>query len=166
MNQHLESSQREVGCLAERKSCEQRFDAASSNRGNYSASSLHTPCTYFMFVLSYPPLQGYPGYSFQTSDICTHLEKRTRNLLHSALLVHLVTKLCPALCDPMDYSPPSSSVHGIPQARIQEWVAIFISRGSFQLRDRTCVLCMASGFFTIEPSGKHFTMYQHVSIRI
>ena len=38
--------------------------------------------------------------------------------------------LCPTLCDPMDYSPPSSSVHGILQARILECVAIPFSRGS------------------------------------
>ena len=35
----------------------------------------------------------------------------------------LVTQLCPTLCDPVDYSPPGSSVHGILQARILEWVA-------------------------------------------
>ena len=34
-------------------------------------------------------------------------------------------QLCPTLCDPMDYSPPGSSVHGILQARILEWVAMF-----------------------------------------
>ena len=39
------------------------------------------------------------------------------------------------LCDPMHYSPPGSSVHGILQARILEWVAISYSRGSFQPRD-------------------------------
>ena len=39
---------------------------------------------------------------------------------------------CLTLCDPMDYSPPGSSVHGILQARILEWVAIFFSRGSSQ----------------------------------
>ena len=33
-------------------------------------------------------------------------------------------QLCPTLCDPMDYSPPDSSVHGILQARILEWVAV------------------------------------------
>ena len=33
-------------------------------------------------------------------------------------------QLCPTLCNPMDYSPPDSSVHGISQARILEWVAI------------------------------------------
>ena len=36
----------------------------------------------------------------------------------------LVTQSCPTLCDPMDYSPPGSTVHGISQARILEWVAI------------------------------------------
>ena len=39
-------------------------------------------------------------------------------------------QLCPTLCDPMDNSPPDSSVHGILQARILEWVAISSSRGS------------------------------------
>ena len=42
----------------------------------------------------------------------------------------LVTQLCPALCNPMDCSQLGSSVHGILQARILEWVAIFFSRGS------------------------------------
>ena len=45
---------------------------------------------------------------------------------------------CPTLCDPVDYSPPSSSVHGILQARILQWVAMPSSRGSSQSRDRTC----------------------------
>ena len=48
-------------------------------------------------------------------------------------------QLCPTLCDLMDPSPPGSSVHRILQARILEWVAIPFSRGSSQLRDRTCV---------------------------
>ena len=43
-----------------------------------------------------------------------------------------VTQLYPTLCDPMDYSLPSSSVHEILQARILEWVAISYSRGSSQ----------------------------------
>ena len=42
----------------------------------------------------------------------------------------LVAQLCLILCDPMDGSPPGSSVHGILQARILEWVAIAFSRGS------------------------------------
>ena len=42
----------------------------------------------------------------------------------------LVAKLYPIFCDPMDCSAPGSSVHGISQARILEWVAISFSRGS------------------------------------
>ena len=44
----------------------------------------------------------------------------------------------------MDCSPPGSSVHGILQARILEWVAIFFSKGSSQLRDQTQVSCIAA----------------------
>ena len=39
----------------------------------------------------------------------------------------LVSQLCPTLCDPVDYSPPGSSIHGILQARVAEWVAISLS---------------------------------------
>jgi len=51
------------------------------------------------------------------------------------------------LCDPMDCSPPSSSVHGIFQASILEWVAMPSSRGSSQPRDQTQVSCIAGRFF-------------------
>ena len=46
-----------------------------------------------------------------------------------------VFQSCPTLCDPVHYSQPGSSVHGILQARILEWVAISFSRGSSQPRD-------------------------------
>ena len=61
----------------------------------------------------------------------------------------LVSQLCLALCDPLDYSPPGLSVHGIFQARILEWVAIPISRGSSRPRDWMQVSCITGGFFTI-----------------
>ena len=50
-----------------------------------------------------------------------------------------VAKLCPTLCNPMDCSPPGSSVHGIFQARTLEWLAISSSRGSSQPRGLTQV---------------------------
>ena len=59
-----------------------------------------------------------------------------------------VTQSCPPLCDPMDCSPPGSSVHGILQARILEWVAIPFSRGSSWTRDWTWVSFIAGRFFT------------------
>ena len=46
---------------------------------------------------------------------------------------------CPTFYDPMDCSPPGSSVHGILQARILEWVAMPSSRGSSLPRDQTCI---------------------------
>ena len=49
----------------------------------------------------------------------------------------------------MDYSPPGSSVLGIFQARILEWVAIPFSRGSSQPRHWTCICCIAGRFFTV-----------------
>ena len=49
----------------------------------------------------------------------------------------------PTLCDPMDCSLPGSSVHGIFQARILEWVATSYSKGSSWPRDRTCVSCIS-----------------------
>ena len=61
----------------------------------------------------------------------------------------LVAQSCPTLCDPMDCSPQGSSVHGILQARILQWVAISFSRASSQPRDWTWVTCTAGRFFTI-----------------
>ena len=57
-------------------------------------------------------------------------------------------------CDPMDCNPPGSSVHGISQTRILEWVAISFFRGSSQPRDLTQVSYVAGRFFTTEPTGK------------
>ena len=72
----------------------------------------------------------------------------------------LVSKSCPALCDPLDCSPPGSSVYGISQARILGWVAISFFRGSSQPRDQTCAPCMASRFFTTDPPEKlHVCVY-------
>ena len=61
----------------------------------------------------------------------------------------LVAQLCPTHCNPMDYSLPGSTVHGISQARILEWVAISFSMGSSWPRDWTWVTCIASRFFIV-----------------
>ena len=60
---------------------------------------------------------------------------------------------------PVDYSPPGSSVHGVLQERILEWVAISFSRGSSQPRDQThvsCVSLIATNSLPTEPTGKPF----------
>ena len=75
----------------------------------------------------------------------------THTLIHSCCC--LVTKSYLTLCDPMDCSPPVSSVHGISQARILEWVAIPCCKGSSQPRDQTPV-SFTGRFFTAKPPGK------------
>ena len=60
-----------------------------------------------------------------------------------------VTQSCPTLCDPMDYSLPGFSVHGILQARILEWVTISFSRGSSQPRDQSQVSHIAGRCFNL-----------------
>ena len=52
-------------------------------------------------------------------------------------IIYIYTQSCPALGSPMDSRPPGSSVHGISQATILEWVAISFSRGSSWIRDQT-----------------------------
>ena len=54
----------------------------------------------------------------------------------------------------MECSPPASSVYGIFQARILEWVATSYSKGFSWPRDWTQVSCFADEFFTAEPPGK------------
>ena len=61
----------------------------------------------------------------------------------------LIAQVRLTLCNLMDCSPPGSSVHGILQARILEWVTIFFSRGSSWSKDWTRVSCTAGRFFTI-----------------
>ena len=66
----------------------------------------------------------------------------------------LVAQSCPTLCNPVDCSPPGSSVPGILQARILKWVAIPFSRGSSWLRDWTWVSCNKADSLPSESWGK------------
>ena len=71
----------------------------------------------------------------------------------------LVAQSRPTVCDPMDCSPPGSSVHGILQARMLEWTAISFSRASSQPEDPTRILSFLSpalqeDSLPAEPSGK------------
>ena len=73
--------------------------------------------------------------------------KRVQNF-NTAMVKVLVSWLCLTLCKPMNCSPPGSSVQGILQAGILEWIAIPSSRGSSQPRGQTQVSHVAGGFFT------------------
>ena len=59
------------------------------------------------------------------------------------------TQTSPSLCNSVDCNLPGSSVHGILQARILEWVTVPFSRGSSQARDQTQVSHIAGGYFTV-----------------
>ena len=72
-----------------------------------------------------------------------------RSVLKSTPGSVIVTQSCCALRDPMDCSPPGSSVCGIFQARILEWVAMPFPRGSSQSKDQTWISCIEGGFFTV-----------------
>ena len=69
-----------------------------------------------------------------------------------------VAQSCLTLCDPVDCSPPGSSVHGILQARILEWVTISFSRESSQPRDQTGFPALEADALTSEPPGKPIKM--------
>ena len=86
----------------------------------------------------------------------------TKNVFRPFKCVCLVTQSCPTLCDPMDCSPPGSSVDGTLQARILELVVMPSSRGSSPPKDQACISCVSSivgGFFTSEPLGKPLQMF-------
>ena len=63
--------------------------------------------------------------------------------------VLLIAQSCLILCNPIDYSLPGSTLHGILQARILEWIAIPFSRGSSLSRGWTWVSCVAGRFFNV-----------------
>ena len=107
-------------------------------------------CRRSLYCLSH---QGSHRYLYScTSEailFCKHntkdrtFSKDTLFFLKFALLEHLcacmlTAQSCLTLCDPMNYSSPDSSVHGMLQARILEWVAIPFPRGSSQPRNQTC----------------------------
>ena len=109
------------------------LDRTVRRRSLAGRQHLHPPC----LILQPPSLVTVEhlkcGYSDLTACVLTSLQ------------------LCPTLCDPMDCSPPGSSVHRTLQARILGWVAMpSSSRGSSRPSSRTrisCVSCTAGGFF-------------------
>ena len=109
-------------------------------------------------LLKNKEMKNHKSVSFRSPPITIRM---TKMLEHSELqcwqwfkeistLIHwCVHAMCaellhsyPPLCNPMDYSPPGSSIHGIVQARILEWVSFSFSRGSSRPRDQTRISCI------------------------
>ena len=109
--------------------------------------------TYFVFTLGYLILnlncQSIQQLTFVLQELLL-----SSPLVWSEVKWSEVAQSCPTLCDPMDCSLPGSSVHGIFQARILEWVAISFSRGTSWPRDRTRVSCIVGRYLPSEPQGK------------
>ena len=99
---------------------------------------------------------------------CCQKETPTKTCKRDLLLLSLVAKLCPTLYDHINGSLPDSSIHGISQARILEWIAISSSKGSSLPRDWTCItsLALAGRFFTTEPPGKQKRLCYYNKLRI
>ena len=77
--------------------------------------------------------------------------------MHSSSLRVMLPQSCLILCDPMDCSPPGSSVHGTLQTRILEWVAMLSSRGSSWPSNKLRSLkspALVGGLFILAPPGK------------
>ena len=79
----------------------------------------------------------------------TQFTQLTSSSYLQCVCVCTVTQLCLTLCDPMDCRPPGSSVHGILQVRVLEWVVMPSSRGSSWPIDGTQVSLIVSTFFTV-----------------
>ena len=93
-------------------------------------------------------VNGLTGFSGTLSS-CTPFVENVYFLIDCCSVLCLVAQSCLTLCDPVDYSPPDSFVHGNSPARILEWIAIPTSRGSSQPWDQTQVSSIAGRFFTI-----------------
>ena len=118
--------------------------AHRSNKQGESSQPCHTPFSMLnQSVVPYMVLTvaSWPVYRF--------LRRQVNGGIPTSLSESEVAQSCPTLWEPMDCSLPGSSVHGIFQARILEWVAIFFSRGSSWPRDRTRVSCIVGRRFTI-----------------
>ena len=77
-----------------------------------------------------------------------------------------VVQSCPTLCDPVDCSLPDSSVHGIFQAIVLEWIAISFSRGLSQPRDRTWVSRIVDRCFTIWATRKVLGLHRIIHLQL
>ena len=116
-----------------------------------SSVSLYPPV---LSLLQHQGLFWWVGSSHQVAKYWSHNWCSLPQFLNLPTFVMcvLVPQACPNLCNPGDCSPPGSSVLGIPQARMLEWVAIYFSRASSWPRDRTQV-CIAGRFLPSEPPG-------------
>ena len=102
---------------------------------------------YNLLSSNYKSIPSYLSKQEPLNEVYNNLHMYVNTQRHSIhnvpVCVCVCAQSCPTLCDSMDCSPPGSSVQGIFQVRILEWVAIYSSRGSSQPKDRTQVSCIS-----------------------
>ena len=103
---------------------------------------------FYIFFLAFVRWEEMPGH------FCILMKSESFVPSLKYVCVCLVTQSCPTLCNPLDCSPPGSSVNGILQARILQWVAISFSTGSSQPRDHTRSPTLQADSLQSEPPGK------------
>ena len=118
-----------------------------------------TEWSFGVYVLIWIPFHEELGHTYQVwmSDFC-RVSLWTGAVYEVVVLKNCcwVAKLCLTLSDSMKCSLQSSSVHGISQARILEWIAISFSRGPSQPRDQTHVTCFGRRILSAEPAVNTF----------
>ena len=100
-------------------------------------------------LLEFPMIENNKGIFYHVNV----RNNKTQMELFASNAAKLLVAQCLTLCDPMDYSLPSSSVHGILQAKILKWVAISFSSRSSRPRNQTQVSCIGVRFLTSHQGG-------------
>ena len=134
-----------------------------ATRGSYKIQYHHKKYYWYITLSTFcytSSLYMYNAYIFFPAPLESKLLRLWPFPLKSAYLQILLHCVHPCVlsgvqlfCDPMDCSLSGSSVHGILQARILEWIAMPSSRGSSQPKDQTQVSWIAGRFFTKKPKG-------------
>ena len=104
-------------------------------------------------------MAGVPWTAYEVSQLCQPALQLT---CLNFLSCHCCFIVSDSFVTPMNYSPPGPSVHGIPQARILEWVAISFSRGSSDPGIKLTSPELAGNYFTTEPPGKPLRVFLNI----
>ena len=127
------------------------YNVLTMHSGQQDSRLLSSPFLSYTWMTLSPCLQRTLPNDTQTEAVGEVMRGSVLSgtLLSSERWLSEVAQSCPTLCDPMGYSPPGSSVHGIFQAWILEWDAISFSRESSRPRDWTQVSRIIGRHFTV-----------------
>ena len=130
--------------------------------GSLQATPRGTATLYYPLPKDVEFRQGLDQTQANEASRAEHLRKHqlSRSCEYGVKVKVKITQSCLTFCDPMDCSPPGSSVHSILQTIILEWVTVPFSRGSSQPRDRTQVSWTAGGFFIIWATREAWTYFK------